>query len=83
VDGVSEVHDLHVWTITSGMTALSVHLLAAPEADRERDSLLVRAQELLRHRFGITHTTIQVEGPCGCQPCEAGASGPSVHAERQ
>lgn len=70
VPGVAEVHDLHVWSITSGMPALSVHLLASPDADRW-DDLLARAGELLRHRFGVAHTTIQVEGACGCVPCGA------------
>jgi cobalt-zinc-cadmium efflux system protein len=71
VEGVSEVHDLHVWTITSGLTALSVHLLARPEYDGQWEGVLGKARELLRHRFGISHTTIQIEGPCGCEPCAA------------
>ncbi len=68
VAGVAEVHDLHVWSITSGMPALSVHLVATADAGRW-DDLLRRAGEVLHHRFGVAHTTIQVEGACGCEPC--------------
>jgi cobalt-zinc-cadmium efflux system protein len=75
VPGVAEVHDLHVWSITSGMPALSVHLVVAPESIR-RDELLERARKLLRHGFGVAHTTIQVEeGVSGCQPCPEGKVG--------
>ncbi|MBP7571593.1 MAG: cation transporter, partial [Acidobacteria bacterium] len=70
VPGVAEVHDLHVWSITSGMPALSVHLVATADAARW-DDLLSRAGEVLRHRFGVAHTTIQVEGARGCEPCGA------------
>lgn len=57
--GVKEAHDLHVWTITSGMVALSVHLVARDGADHDR--LLHEAQELLGARFGIVHTTVQID----------------------
>lgn len=57
--GVVEVHDLHIWEVTSGFPALSAHLLVA----RERDCHELRRQvELrLRENFGIEHTTLQVE----------------------
>ena len=60
-DGVAEVHDLHVWTITSGREALSAHVIhaktcPAPELLRE---LRVKLQE----RFGLDHLTIQMETP--------------------
>jgi cobalt-zinc-cadmium efflux system protein len=57
---VCEVHDLHVWTITSGMVALSAHV--AVPGDSNRPQLLAEIRELLDHRFGIDHVTIQVEG---------------------
>jgi cobalt-zinc-cadmium efflux system protein len=59
VPGVQEVHDLHVWTITSGFPSLSAHVLV-PEGD---DCHAVRQQveEMLAERFGLTHTTLQVE----------------------
>jgi len=53
------VHDLHVWTITSGMESLSAHVLAAPESDV--DALLSSIRSLLAERFGIDHVTIQIE----------------------
>jgi cobalt-zinc-cadmium efflux system protein len=57
--GVVEVHDLHVWTITSGFPALSAHVLVAPGEDchgRRRE-----LERLLRDEFGIEHTTLQVD----------------------
>ena len=59
VDAVVDVHDLHVWTITSGFPALSAHVLVEPRADCHG---IRRTLELvLRERFGLTHTTLQVE----------------------
>lgn len=59
VDGVVDVHDLHVWTITSGMECLSGHVVA--RAGRDPHGLLDDVSCLLRQRFGIEHATIQVE----------------------
>lgn len=70
VDGVSDVHDLHIWTITSGFDALSVH--ARVEGDRPRGAVLEELRELLRQRFSIHHSTIQLEEGQGCG-CEDGA----------
>jgi cobalt-zinc-cadmium efflux system protein len=56
---VIEVHDLHVWTLTSGMDAMSVHLMTAETADHHR--VLDAARTLLVDRYDITHTTFQVE----------------------
>ncbi len=64
--GVREVHDLHAWTITSGMVTLSAHVIVADEQS-PRDALrAVRA--ILHERFGLDHVTIQVEteGDCAC-----------------
>lgn len=58
VDGVAAVHDLHVWTITSGFVALSAHVTVLPEC---RDDVLWRIRTTLHDRFGIEHSTIQVE----------------------
>jgi cobalt-zinc-cadmium efflux system protein len=57
--GVRRVHDLHVWTLTSGREAMSAHVVVRPDtpADRILDELHV----ILHARFGIDHTTIQVE----------------------
>jgi cobalt-zinc-cadmium efflux system protein len=59
VRGVRRVHDLHVWTLTSGRDALSAHVVVAPEA--AGDTILDALHVLLHARFGIDHTTIQVE----------------------
>ncbi|MBS2963301.1 cation transporter [Actinocrinis puniceicyclus] len=56
---VSEVHDLHVWTITSGFAALSAHVLVVPGENCH--AVRGRLQELLREKFGIQHTTLQVD----------------------
>jgi cobalt-zinc-cadmium efflux system protein len=58
---VQEVHDLHIWTIGSGIYALSVHVNIDNHINR--DCLTRELEELLRHRFGLEHNTIQVEGP--------------------
>jgi cobalt-zinc-cadmium efflux system protein len=55
---VLEVHDLHVWTVTSGFTALSSHLVVRTGSDR--DLVRARVETLLRERFDIRHTTLQV-----------------------
>ncbi len=59
VRGVQEVHDLHVWTITSGFPSLSAHVLVGQNEDchaRRRD-----LEKLLAHEYGIEHTTLQVD----------------------
>jgi cobalt-zinc-cadmium efflux system protein len=58
LDGIAELHDLHVWTITSGFVALSVHVVPSPTAPA---NLLWHIREVLRERFDIEHSTIQIE----------------------
>jgi cobalt-zinc-cadmium efflux system protein len=55
---VLEIHDLHVWTVTSGFPALSAHLVVRRGADR--DLVRTRVEALLQEQFGIRHTTLQV-----------------------
>jgi len=57
--GVVEVHDLHVWTITSGFPALSAHVLVDRGADCHAKRL--ELERVLHDRFGLDHTTLQVE----------------------
>ena len=64
---VVDAHDLHVWTITSGMDAVSVHLQVTPGTDMH--AVLDRARELLRDHHHITHATVQVE-PTDHTGCE-------------
>jgi cobalt-zinc-cadmium efflux system protein len=58
--GVRAVHDLHVWAITPGRVCLSAHVVGAEGADR--DGLILAINRSLRERFGMGHTTLQVEG---------------------
>jgi cobalt-zinc-cadmium efflux system protein len=57
--GVSEVHDLHVWEVTSGFPALSAHVLVPANADCH--ARRAELERLLADRFGLEHTTLQVE----------------------
>lgn len=59
IEGVTAIHDLHVWTITSGVVSMSGHVNVGPDVDA--DSILDQVKEVLEHRFNITHTTIQIE----------------------
>lgn len=66
VDGVEEVHDLHVWEVTSGFPALSAHVLVGEEVNcHERRRELER---VLYREFGIEHTTLQVDHVGGHEP---------------
>ncbi len=71
---VVEVHDLHVWEVTSGMTSLSAHVTVRAGCDTQ--SHRRQLAELLRERFGIDHTTLQVEerheGPLEIEPLHPG-----------
>jgi cobalt-zinc-cadmium efflux system protein len=62
-DHVVEVHDLHVWTVTSGFPALAAHVLVDPGADCH--AVRRRLEVLLAERFGLEHTTLQVEHAAG------------------
>ncbi|WP_217362301.1 cation diffusion facilitator family transporter [Cohnella herbarum] len=59
IKGVIDVHDLHIWTITSGLDSLSCHLLV--EDDTDNQHILQQAIRLVEERFKIQHTTIQIE----------------------
>jgi cobalt-zinc-cadmium efflux system protein len=61
--GVQQVHDLHIWTITSGFPALSAHVLVDPGADCH--AARAELERLLHDRFGLDHTTLQVEHAAG------------------
>ena len=59
IDGVVDVHDLHVWTLTSEMDAASAHLMTRSDVDNHQ--VLDQARELLHHTYGIGHGTFQIE----------------------
>jgi cobalt-zinc-cadmium efflux system protein len=70
VPGVCDVHDLHVWTLTSGMDVASAHLSLEPAA--ELGAVLTAAREALHEDFHIDHATLQVEPvAAGTRSCEA------------
>ncbi|MHB1845322.1 MAG: cation diffusion facilitator family transporter [Deltaproteobacteria bacterium] len=60
-DGVQAVHDLHLWTISNGLYALSAHLVVRGHDAGQNDSILTAVKTDLRERFGISHTTLQIE----------------------
>ena len=61
--GVASVHDLHVWTLTTGLNALSAHVVLAPGASH--GPVLGAVRGGLSARFQISHSTLQIEGE-GC-----------------
>ncbi len=65
--GVSEVHDLHIWGMSTTETALTAHLVR-PEAGLD-DALLARACAELRRRFDVHHATLQIESGAQDHPC--------------
>ncbi|MGB3101949.1 MAG: cation diffusion facilitator family transporter, partial [Psychrobacillus psychrotolerans] len=61
IDDVLDVHDLHIWTITSGMDSLSCHMTISDSGDEQ--IILQKAIHLIQEKFAIEHTTIQLEKP--------------------
>jgi cobalt-zinc-cadmium efflux system protein len=61
VDGVKGVHDLHVWTITSGLYALSGHVTVDTESLSKSSAIVEKIEAKLKESFGIEHVTLQVE----------------------
>lgn len=59
VEGVVGVHDLHVWALTSGMNAMSGH--AVTDGQRPETEVLSAVSDVIRSRFAIHHTTLQLE----------------------
>ena len=71
VPGVEEIHDIHIWTITSGIYALSAHLLINDQMVSQSADIVETVNESLSRYFAITHTTLQLE----CEKCESCPSG--------
>jgi cobalt-zinc-cadmium efflux system protein len=65
IDGVHDVHDLHVWTLSSGRYALSAHIVVMDKLVSDCSGVVSRSEEMLREKFAISHTTFQLE----CQAC--------------
>lgn len=74
IEGVKDVHDVHLWTITSGVYAMSAHLLIEDQLVSDCTGIVDRVNETLKREFGIGHTTFQLE-------CEQCASSPTCQIE--
>lgn len=68
LEGIESFHDVHVWTITSGLYALSGHVQIKDQMVSDSTQILERIWEFLRDRYNIGHTTLQFE----CESCETG-----------
>jgi cobalt-zinc-cadmium efflux system protein len=66
IEGVRDLHHVHLWTITSGIYALSAHVLIEDQMTSRSSQILEDINRFLRQRFNIDHTTIQFE----CEACE-------------
>ena len=68
LNGIEDVHDLHIWTITSGMFALSAHLVVEDRMVSKGVEVMKIANQALAEKYNITHTTLQLE----CDTCTSG-----------
>ncbi|GAA4585731.1 cation diffusion facilitator family transporter [Planotetraspora phitsanulokensis] len=68
IDQVTEVHDLHIWEVTSGYAAMSAHILVEPRADCHR--VRQAAERLVHDEYGISHTTLQVDHAAAGRPAD-------------
>ena len=68
VTGVEDLHDVHIWTITSGIYALSAHLSIADQTVSQSCDIVTKVNAVLAENFNITHTTLQLE----CESCPTG-----------
>jgi len=66
IEGVRDLHHVHLWTITSGIYALSAHVLIEDQMTSRSSQILEDINRFLRDRFNIDHTTIQFE----CESCQ-------------
>jgi cobalt-zinc-cadmium efflux system protein len=79
VNGVIDVHDLHVWMVGPGVVACSCHILVAEQSILEGQQVLRAVVHDIEHRFHITHTTVQVEVE-GCAADDMYCTGRHAHA---
>ncbi len=68
IPGVNEAHDVHIWTITSNIYALSAHLIIDDQMVSKSVDIVRAVRRELAQRFDISHTTLQLE----CESCPAG-----------
>lgn len=60
-DEITEVHDLHIWTLTSNIIAMSVHIKVKQQYMNDANSILKKINNMMKENFGINHCTIQIE----------------------
>jgi len=65
IEGVVDVHDLHIWTLSSGLHALSAHILVKDQMVSNCSAVIEKCQARLNREYAISHTTFQIE----CQSC--------------
>ncbi|MGD0795235.1 MAG: cation diffusion facilitator family transporter [Dehalococcoidales bacterium] len=68
IAGVEDLHDIHIWTITSGIYAMSAHLSITDQTVSQSGDILTKVNHVLAENFNITHTTLQLE----CESCPTG-----------
>ncbi len=78
-EAVVEVHDLHIWEITSGTPALSAHVIVAP--DRNYDAARADLAQLLAEEHGIAHSTLQLDHSGDADGCGAGTADSAAHCQ--
>lgn len=72
IDGVADVHDLHIWNICSGNISLSTHVALTPECCDRQNDMLQQIRDVLQNQFALDHVTIQIEVEnCGQGTCTA------------
>lgn len=80
VRGVVSVHDLHVWSIASGMTAMSCHLVM--KTNEDANLALAESNHLMREKYGIGHSTIQIEFENWTARPGGAAAGPPLYCDK-
>jgi cobalt-zinc-cadmium efflux system protein len=82
VEGVIDIHDLHIWSLGSSTHALSCHVLIEDVPPSASESILRRLKHVLADRFHIHHTTVQFEHVC-CAVSENGCCLPANEHDRE
>ena len=80
--GVTVIHDVHVWTITSGNEVLTAHVLLDPEHPGSDQELLQQMQQIVKRRYKIEHVTVQLERSATMCDEETHHVGHLKHAQR-
>lgn len=79
VNGIEDLHDLHIWTITTGMNAISAHLVIADALADKAAAIVAEVKAVLQAKYQINHATFQTE----CESCPAGLICRTEPAERE